>query len=46
MIQEKVLCRELNSEERVKGFCGVELGYDEDEALREARRCWKCDWNE
>jgi NADPH-dependent glutamate synthase beta subunit-like oxidoreductase len=44
--QEKVVCRELNSEERVKGFGEVELGFDEDEALREARRCWKCDWNE
>ncbi len=44
--QEMVSCRELDAEERVKGFGEVELGYDEDEALREARRCWKCDWNE
>ena len=44
--QEMVTCRELNAEERVKGFGEVELGYNEDEALREAKRCWKCDWNE
>jgi NADPH-dependent glutamate synthase beta subunit-like oxidoreductase len=44
--QETVVCRELNPEERVKGFGEVELGFDEAEALREARRCWKCDWNE
>ncbi|MCX6656921.1 MAG: FAD-dependent oxidoreductase [Candidatus Bathyarchaeota archaeon] len=44
--QERVICRELNPEERVKGFDEVELGFDEDEALREAKRCWKCDWNE
>ena len=44
--QEMVICRELNSEERVKCFDEVELGYNEDEALREASRCWKCDWNE
>jgi hypothetical protein len=45
-LQEMVVCRELNSEERVKEFSEVELGFDEDEALREANRCWKCDWNE
>jgi NADPH-dependent glutamate synthase beta subunit-like oxidoreductase len=45
-LQEKVVCRELNAEERVKGFGEVELGFDEAEALREAKRCWKCDWNE
>jgi NADPH-dependent glutamate synthase beta subunit-like oxidoreductase len=44
--QEMVTCRELNAEERIMGFGEVELGYNEDEALREARRCWKCDWNE
>jgi len=27
-------------------FDEVELGYDEYEALREAGRCWRCDWNE
>ena len=45
-LQERMVCRELNPEERVKGFSEVELGFDEDEALREANRCWKCDWNE
>jgi NADPH-dependent glutamate synthase beta subunit-like oxidoreductase len=44
--QEQVIGRELNPEERVKGFGEVELGYNTDEALREATRCWKCDWNE
>ena len=44
--QESVETRELNPEERIKGFSEVELGFDADEALREARRCWKCDWNE
>ncbi len=44
--QGMVVCRELNPEERVKGFGEVELGFDEDEVLREAKRCWKCDWNE
>ena len=44
--QERVECRELNPEERAKGFGEVELGFNEDEALREAKRCWKCDWNE
>jgi NADPH-dependent glutamate synthase beta subunit-like oxidoreductase len=45
-LQERVVCRELNAEERIKGFGEVELGFDQDEALREAKRCWKCDWNE
>jgi hypothetical protein len=44
--QERVETRELTPEERVNGFSEVELGFDADEALREARRCWKCDWNE
>jgi NADPH-dependent glutamate synthase beta subunit-like oxidoreductase len=44
--QERVQVRELDSEERVKDFDEIELGYDVDEALREASRCWKCDWNE
>jgi NADPH-dependent glutamate synthase beta subunit-like oxidoreductase len=42
----KVDVRELNPEERVKGFEEIELGYDSDEAVREATRCWRCNWNE
>ena len=38
--------RELNPESRVKNFDEIELGYNKEEALREANRCWKCDWNE
>jgi NADPH-dependent glutamate synthase beta subunit-like oxidoreductase len=45
-LQQRVECRELSPEERVKGFGEVELGFDKEEALREAGRCWKCDWNE
>jgi len=43
---EQVQVRELDSEERVKTFEEIELGFDKDEALREASRCWRCDWNE
>ena len=43
---EHVQVRELDPEERISNFDEVELGYDEDEALREAGRCWRCDWNE
>ncbi len=45
-IQEIVECRELSPEERTSGFGEVELGFDKEEALREAGRCWRCDWNE
>jgi len=45
-LQEMVVCRELDSEERTSSFSEVELGYNVDEALREANRCWRCDWNE
>ncbi|MCX6649190.1 MAG: FAD-dependent oxidoreductase [Candidatus Bathyarchaeota archaeon] len=44
--QETVQVRELSSEERVKNLDEVELGYNSAEALREATRCWRCDWNE
>jgi formate dehydrogenase major subunit len=44
--QEKVECRELSPEIRVVNFDEVELGFNSDEALREASRCWRCDWNE
>lgn len=46
MNQEQVSCRELSGDERVKNFNEVELGFNPDEALREASRCWRCDWNE
>ncbi|HDM26904.1 MAG TPA: 4Fe-4S ferredoxin, partial [Candidatus Bathyarchaeota archaeon] len=32
----------LPPEERIKGFMEVELGYDEETAIREASRCLKC----
>lgn len=34
--------REQSPEERVKNFDEVSLGYDEEEAMREAKRCLKC----
>jgi NADPH-dependent glutamate synthase beta subunit-like oxidoreductase len=45
-LQEIVEVRELLAEERVKTLDEVELGYNSSEALREASRCWRCDWNE
>jgi NADPH-dependent glutamate synthase beta subunit-like oxidoreductase len=42
----RVEVRELPSEERISNFDEVELGYNQNEALREAYRCWRCDWNE
>ncbi|MBN1682876.1 FAD-dependent oxidoreductase [Candidatus Bathyarchaeota archaeon] len=45
-MQEKVDCRELSPEVRITNFDEVELGFDREEALREANRCWRCDWNE
>lgn len=44
--QEVTQVRELEPEERVKNLDEVELGYNPAEALREAQRCWRCDWNE
>jgi len=41
-----VRVRELPVDERVKSFDEVEQGFTEDEAIREANRCWRCDWNE
>jgi NADPH-dependent glutamate synthase beta subunit-like oxidoreductase len=43
---ERVDVRELSSDERVRNFDEVEIGYNSSEALREAYRCWRCDWNE
>ena len=42
----KVRVRELDVYYRIKNFEEVELGFNEEEALREAGRCWRCDWNE
>jgi len=36
----------LPVEQRLKGFDEVELGYQEKEAVQEAKRCWRCDWYE
>lgn len=43
---EKVSAAMLPVEERLKSFSEVELGYGEEEAVLEARRCWRCDWYE
>ena len=37
---------ELPVNDRVKSFDEVELLFTEEEALVEASRCWRCDWNE
>ena len=42
----KVPVKLLPVEERIKSFDEVELGYSIDEAVREAKRCWRCDWYE
>jgi len=34
---------ELSVNERIRGFREVALGYDEDQAMREAKRCLQCD---
>ena len=38
--------REIPADVRVKNIDEIELGYNKEEALREANRCWRCDWNE
>lgn len=38
--------RELQVDDRIWNFDEVELGFNEEEALRETNRCWRCDWNE
>jgi NADPH-dependent glutamate synthase beta subunit-like oxidoreductase len=42
----KVRVRELDVYYRIRNFEEVELGFSEEEALMEAGRCWRCDWNE
>ena len=34
----------IDNKERLAGFAEVELGYDKDGALEEAKRCLKCDF--
>ena len=42
MDDKKVMGRVQRPKERVKNFSEVELGYDDEEALREANRCLQC----
>lgn len=42
----QVECRVLPVNTRIRGFDEVELGFNEEEAVTEASRCWRCDWNE
>ncbi len=46
LAMHKIPVAKLPLDRRVKGFEEVELGYSEDEAVREAKRCWRCDWYE
>jgi len=41
--EKRIKMPSLSVPERIKGFKEVELGLDEDEAVREARRCLRCD---
>lgn len=38
----RVLAREVPPSQRIKGFSEVQLSYNEEEALREAERCFSC----
>jgi glutamate synthase (NADPH/NADH) small chain len=40
--EKRVPMRELPPEERVKSFAEVALGYSEEEAMQEAKRCLQC----
>lgn len=44
--KERVICPELTLMERISSFDEVELGLDEEKAIYETSRCWRCDWNE
>lgn len=44
--KERVPIPELSPEERKHNFKEVEQPYTDEQARREASRCWKCDWNE
>jgi len=37
---------EVEAENRKHDFTEVELQYTRDQAIKEASRCWRCDWNE
>ena len=41
-MDEKVIMRNLNPEKRSHTFEEVALGYNEEEALKEANRCLQC----
>jgi len=41
-----VPARVLPMADRIKSFDEVELGFNKEEATKEANRCWRCDWNE
>lgn len=43
---ERVEASTLPAEERIKSFDEVEMCLMAEKALREATRCWRCDWNE
>ncbi|RLI30014.1 MAG: hypothetical protein DRO46_01380 [Candidatus Hecatellales archaeon] len=46
LAMHKVSVAKLPHDRRIKTFEEVELGYSKDEAVREAKRCWRCDWYE
>ena len=46
LAMRKVPVAKLPVEKRVKKFDEVELGYSKEEAVQEAKRCWRCDWYE
>jgi len=37
---------EIDARERIRSFAEVELGYSQEEAMREACRCLRCDVEE
>ncbi|MCW4051042.1 MAG: FAD-dependent oxidoreductase [Candidatus Bathyarchaeota archaeon] len=43
---EQAECECLSNFERMSTFNEVEMGIIADKAVREATRCWRCDWNE
>jgi len=43
MKKEPVKIRELGASERINGFSEVVLGYNEEEAIKEASRCLQCE---
>ncbi|RLE50365.1 MAG: hypothetical protein DRJ31_01565 [Candidatus Methanomethylicota archaeon] len=43
---KKIHPPELPVESRIKSFDEVELCYSKEDAIKEASRCWRCDWYE